>query len=150
MRIHVAADNVPLPVNKNTAKIKTNSEEESAMFRQQPRLHSPLKTHLTIGQNRKNHRKNSHPIIHFPTREGVSEESERAKRAGWSKQTSERCEQTNERVAQNFHLGFWLIWPTVHSPLKTHFTGRRGFLVSLWYFGKRIQFLDGGQNFSAT
>ena len=32
----------------------------------------------TLGQNRKKHRKNSHPIIHCPTSEGVSEVSERA------------------------------------------------------------------------
>ena len=32
----------------------------------------------TVGQNRESHRINSHPIIHFPTSEGVSEVSERS------------------------------------------------------------------------
>ena len=32
----------------------------------------------TMVENRKKHRQNSHPIIHFPTSEGVSEVSERA------------------------------------------------------------------------
>ena len=36
--------------------------------------------------------KNSHLIIHYPTSEGVSKVSERAKRAGRSKQKSEKCE----------------------------------------------------------
>ena len=30
-----------------------------------------------------------------------------------SERTSERCERTDERVAQYFSLYFWLIWPTV-------------------------------------
>ena len=35
--------------------------------------------HSTVGQNRKKkHRQNSHPIIHFPTSEGVSKVSKRA------------------------------------------------------------------------
>ena len=34
--------------------------------------------HSTMGQKRKKHRMNSHPIIHFPTSEGVSEMSEQA------------------------------------------------------------------------
>ena len=32
----------------------------------------------TVGQIREKHRTNSHPIIHFPTSEGVSEVGERA------------------------------------------------------------------------
>ena len=56
--------------------------------------------HSTLGQNRKKHRINSHPIIHFPTSERVSE-------------VSKRCEQTDERVAQYFSLYFRLFWPTV-------------------------------------
>ena len=56
----------------------------------------------TVGQNRKKHRINAHPIIHCPTSEEVSEVSERAnlwvqrsaraKQVVWSKRTSERCE----------------------------------------------------------
>ena len=62
----------------------------------------------TMVENKKKHRQNSHPIIHCPTREGVSEVSERAnkwaqrraraKRAVWSKGRSERCEWTSERA----------------------------------------------------
>ena len=62
----------------------------------------------TMVENRKKHRQNSHPIIHCPTSEGVSEVSERAnewaqrraraKQAVWSKWTSERCKRTNERI----------------------------------------------------
>ena len=44
-------------------------------------------------------------IIHFPTSEGVSERRERAKRAVWSKQTSERCERTSERTSE---------WPSTY------------------------------------
>ena len=57
------------------------------------------------GRNRKKHRQNSHPIIHCPTSEAVSEVSERAqrraraKRAVQSKQTSERCERC-ERMSE--------------------------------------------------
>ena len=85
----------------------------------------------TMIENRKKHRQNSHPIIHYPTSEGVSEVSERvsaaegaseasspeqankwaseranerAKRAVWSKQTSKRCERTDERMAQYYSL----------------------------------------------
>ena len=60
----------------------------------------------TMVKNRKKHRQNSHPIIHCPTSEGVSEVSERAnewaqrraraKRAVWSKRTSERCERKSK------------------------------------------------------
>ena len=56
----------------------------------------------TVGQIREKHNINSHLIIHFPTSERVSEASEsankwkqrsvQAKRAGRSKQTSERCD----------------------------------------------------------
>ena len=62
-------------------------------------------------------------IIHFPTSEGVSEVSEqakesaqrraRAKRAVRSKRTSERCEQTDERVAQYLRLDSCLFQTTV-------------------------------------
>ena len=50
----------------------------------------------TMVENRKKLRHNSHPIIHFPTSEGVSEVSERANG------------RTDERVAQYCSLYFWL------------------------------------------
>ena len=85
-----------------------------------------LKRHLTMVQNRKKHRTNSHPTIHSPTSllvnevsewisEWVSEQanewvSERAnewaqwrawaKRTVWSKQMSERCEKTSKRTSE--------------------------------------------------
>ena len=55
-------------------------------------------------------------MIHFPMREGVSDVSIRAKRAVWSKRTSEwrgRNERTDERVAQYLHLDSRLFCPTV-------------------------------------
>ena len=60
---------------------------------------------LTMGQNRKKHRLNSHLIIHCPTTKGVSEViavegASEAKRAVRSKQTSERCERTSERTGE--------------------------------------------------
>ena len=61
---------------------------------------------ITMVQNRKKLRKNSHLIIHFPTSSGVSEVSERA------------SEQANGRVSgsvlQSQNLYSWLFWPTVH------------------------------------
>ena len=63
-----------------------------------------------MGQKRKKHRINSHPINHCPMSEGVSEVSEQAnkwaqrsawvKRAGRSKQTTYWCERTNERTSK--------------------------------------------------
>ena len=55
----------------------------------------------TTGQNRKKHRLNSHPIIHCPTSEGVSEVSERAN------------ERTDERVTYYCSLYSWLFWTIV-------------------------------------
>ena len=68
-------------------------------------------------ENREKHRQNSHLINHCPTSEGMSEVSKgvskvserankwaqqraQAKRVGWSKQTSERCEWTSERKSE--------------------------------------------------
>ena len=59
----------------------------------------------TMVENRKEHRQNSHPIIHCPTREGVSEVSERtSERSGRrerSKQSgaSERASSASERAS---------------------------------------------------
>ena len=81
----------------------------------------------TVGQKRKKHRHNSHPIIHCQTSKGVSEVSKwanksaakRASKASRAEQANEEVvlanKRTDERVAQYFCLGFWLIWPTVLS-----------------------------------
>ena len=83
--------------------------------------------HRTMGQNRKKkHRLNSHPIIHFPTRKGVSKVSERAKewaqrrarakRTVRSKWMSKRCERTSEWTTEwpNAQWVYsWIIRPTV-------------------------------------
>ena len=57
----------------------------------------------TMVQNGKKHRKNSHPIIHFPTSEWVSEMSERvraaeraSKASSANKRTSMQCEQMSK------------------------------------------------------
>ena len=71
--------------------------------------------HCTAGQNQV---VLGHLIIHFPTSEGVSgvskranecaQQSARAKRAVWSKRTSEHCEQTSERTSK---------WPSAYVPI---------------------------------
>ena len=55
----------------------------------------------TMGQNSRKHRQNSHPIIQRPTREGVSEASERANK------------RRDEQMAQYFNLYSWSSWPIV-------------------------------------
>ena len=62
----------------------------------------------TMVDNRKEHRQNSHLIIHFPTSEGVSEVSERANE--WAVRANER---TDERVAQYLRLDSCLFQTTV-------------------------------------
>ena len=74
---------------------------------------------ITMVQNRKKHRINSHLIIHFPTSEGVSKVSERAnewaqrsaraKRVGRSKQTNERYERTSERTSEWPSTYIWVL-----------------------------------------
>ena len=84
----------------------------------------------TMGESRSKHRLNSHPTIHCPTSEGVSEMSERANE--WARQSARAKraskvsgaeqankwvvranKQTDERVAQYFILYFWSLWPKV-------------------------------------
>ena len=84
-------------------------------FSQRERQPAWSSSQHTMGQNRKKHRINSHPINPCPTSEGVSEVSERAnewaqrraraKRAVPSKRTSERCERTSERTSE---------WPSTY------------------------------------
>ena len=85
-------------------------------------------------QNREKHRINSHPIIHCPTREGVSEgvskASVRAKQASERVSAAERAskasrveqankwavwakERKNEQVAQYFSRYSWSFWTIV-------------------------------------
>ena len=63
-------------------------------------------------------------IIHFPMSSEVSEQmsermsaAERASKASSVKQANEwavcACEQTDKRVAQNLHWGYWLFWTIV-------------------------------------
>ena len=49
----------------------------------------------TMVENRKKHRENSHPIIHFPTSEGVSEVSERVSAAEGAREANSP-EEANE------------------------------------------------------
>ena len=77
-------------------------------------------SYCTMVQNIKKNTKNSHLIIYFPTSKGVSERankwvqrSARAKQAGWSKRTSERCKQISERTSEWPSLYFWMFWRTV-------------------------------------
>ena len=84
-----------------------------------------------VENRKKKHRQKSHPIIHCPTSEGVSEVSEgvsevseranewaqrraRAKRAVGSKRMNERSERTDERVAQYSNLYSWLFSTIMH------------------------------------
>ena len=83
-------------------------------------------------ENGKKHRQNSHPIIHFPTSEGVSEVSERvsvaegASEASSPEQASKGAtEGTDKRVAQYFSLYSWLFWPTVKR--RTRMKKEQGF-----------------------
>ena len=78
------------------------------------------KCKCTMGQNRKKHRINYHPFIHFPTNEGVSERvsaAECASEASSAEQATEWAvranKRTDERVAQYSNLYSWLFWPTV-------------------------------------
>ena len=76
----------------------------------------------TMGRTRL-HRINSHLIIHCPMSSEVSKVSERAsewaqrsaraKQVVQSKRMSERCERTDDRVAQYSNLYSWLFWPRV-------------------------------------
>ena len=67
-------------------------------------------------ENGKKHRIISHPIIHFPTSEGVSEVSSVEQANECMAQANECVEQANKRmdkrVAQYSNLYFWLFWPT--------------------------------------
>ena len=50
-----------------------------------------------------------------------AQQSAQSKRAVQSKQTNERCKQTDKQVAQYLHLDFWLFWPMVERCwLSTH------------------------------
>ena len=59
-------------------------------------------------QNTKENRINNHPIIHYPTSEGVSEVSEQANECAMRAN-----EQTDKRVAKYGSLGSLLFLPTV-------------------------------------
>ena len=102
-----------------------------------------------MGQNRKKHRINGHPIIHFPTSEGVSKVSEwvsaaegASKASGpeqaneWAVQAKDR---TDERVAQNLHLCSFLFSTTVTCRQKcqqNHQTvGPLHYLATNWRLG---------------
>ena len=75
-----------------------------------PRPEAAPDEESTMGQNRKKHSINSHPIIYCPTIEGVSKVSEQAnervqrstrgKRVVRNKQMSERCERTSKRTSE--------------------------------------------------
>ena len=77
------------------------------------------------GPKKKKTQKKNNLIILFPTSYGVSKVSEQisersgaqrsaqVRRAGRSKGMSERCWQTDERVAQYLHLDSWLFWTIV-------------------------------------
>ena len=96
-------------------------------------------------ENRKKHRQNSHPIIHCPTTEGVSEVSKRAnewvqqraraKRTVRSKRMSERFERTSERTSE---------WPSTYvsihacfEPQSIGFFQPRCAFVCYWLFCRR-------------
>ena len=73
----------------------------------------------TMVENKKKHRQNSHPIIHCPTSEGVSEVSER---------TSEHM-----RVAQYLHLCSFQLSTIVQNP-------RNG--LGTWKLPKTVKFIS--------
>ena len=55
-----------------------DEEEEEEKRKRKKKMRERERGVGTMVQNRKKHRTNSHPIIHFPTSEGVSKVSEQA------------------------------------------------------------------------
>ena len=98
---------------------------------QKSRGTSLLFNRCTMVENRKKHRKNSHPIIYCPTSEGVSKASERA-----NKRMSERTSEWPSTYICVF-LYFWPV--TSYKHIKTEFS--IGDLVKqpnvvFWFFCK--------------
>ena len=60
-----------------TVRIDVRCAERMHYGSERTRITTKILGHSTMGQIKEKHRTNSHPIIHSPTSEGVSEVSER-------------------------------------------------------------------------